>query len=607
MRRIRLHSVTLSNYRGFRDLVTLELPEKGVVLVEGRVATTGESSGAGKTGFLGAIPYVLGHGKVPTTRNVCWDRPDHDMYVSLVLLVGDTTHTATRGTRGFTLSDSEVPGVALQGKGAEAQLARILPPREFLSAMTYRPQRSVGYFLALGPTERLSFLAGLLGLDRYEAALDTLKQRARAAEDHATVARNGLQQALERLKGARACQHQPPASGELAEVAKELAAAGVSVLLEEMPPATGLRDLAAAAAADATERNRKRGLADQLIALLEPAVVVDPRLEAALIAEQISGLRASFCSQCGQPWNGSVATARLTALEANQVLVQRRIATYDNLRGQLVQARAFRDANTGSSALEMELRQRYARIGAEREAAEARNRAKIAEAEQRLSRARQRNAELCERTKLANDAVLELTAAEQYLAVTEQLIVEAERQLVESQDAVAALKGFLSAYLKDLLDDLSDRVNVTLARMPNMAGITLRFTPSKTLKNGNERWEVGVVAVVCGEERDLREDPISGGQMAAAELATDLDLRQILAERTGIHVGWQILDEPFGGLTQRTKEECLALLRERAERDGLLILLVDHAEDFKTAFDQVIEVIAGPNTTTVQMKKRSDS
>jgi DNA repair exonuclease SbcCD ATPase subunit len=83
----------------------------------------------------------------------------------------------------------------------------------------------------------------------------------------------------------------------------------------------------------------------------------------------------------------------------------------------------------------------------------------------------------------------------------------------------------------------------------------------------------------------------------AVELAVDLSLADVIAERTGVYPGWLILDEAFDGLDLPAKRACMELLREASETR--LILVIDHATEMKEMFDATIVVRSRGGRSTI--------
>ncbi len=161
------------------------------------------------------------------------------------------------------------------------------------------------------------------------------------------------------------------------------------------------------------------------------------------------------------------------------------------------------------------------------------------------------------------------------------------RELDRERDYLGCVRSFLGVIFDETLNRIAHLTNERLAKVPNVQGLTLRFVSERETKTTkNMRQEIRPIV-----ERDGHEIPLkrtSGGQYTAVELAVDLSLADVIAERTGVMPGWLILDEAFNGLPVKSKSACLELLKDAATTR--LILVIDHATEFKELFDSSIIV-----------------
>lgn len=160
-------------------------------------------------------------------------------------------------------------------------------------------------------------------------------------------------------------------------------------------------------------------------------------------------------------------------------------------------------------------------------------------------------------------------------------------KLDQERDYLGCLRGFLGAVFDETLDRIAFLANQRLVQVPNVQSLTLRFISERETKTTkNIRQEIRPIV-----ERDGHEIPLkrtSGGQYTAVELAVDLSLADVIAERTGIFPGWLILDEAFNGLPTKSKGACLDLLKHASETR--LVLVIDHSTEFKEMFSSAITV-----------------
>ena len=183
--RTSLKWLSVKNFRGFVEPARIEFPESGVISIRGFNLDTGGSSGSGKSSILLAITYALGICPFPATALQSW-LTDDSMSVELGLETAEGEVVIARGEK-FTVS---VNGKLVRG-GAKANEEKIqkllgLPP-ELLEALTYRKQMSRGIFLSKTNADKQEFLNILLGLEKYEVALEKTQARIRELEPSAKV------------------------------------------------------------------------------------------------------------------------------------------------------------------------------------------------------------------------------------------------------------------------------------------------------------------------------------------------------------------------------------------------------------------------------------
>jgi len=155
-------------------------------------------------------------------------------------------------------------------------------------------------------------------------------------------------------------------------------------------------------------------------------------------------------------------------------------------------------------------------------------------------------------------------------------------------DFLGMLRGFLGQIFAELLAEVSNETNRILSNLPNASKVTLHFETDRETQDGKLRNEITPVAFFGGRHWPL-ESGASGGMFTSIELAVDLAVANVISRRTGVELGWLILDESFAnGSDKVTKEGCLEILKQYS--DDKLIIVVEHASEFKEMFSRVIEV-----------------
>jgi DNA repair exonuclease SbcCD ATPase subunit len=209
------------------------------------------------------------------------------------------------------------------------------------------------------------------------------------------------------------------------------------------------------------------------------------------------------------------------------------------------------------------------------------------------------NALTAQLNRIQVDNAREQARAEQLLKSREGVATElaaANGKLVQAQTQYNAeldfqkligREGFLGAIFDEVLWEISDETNHLLAQFPNTAHVTLNFRSESTTQKGSIKKSIVPVVNVGGFEAPLSSG-LSGGMETAVELAVDLAVATVVSRRTGAVPGWLVLDESFTGLGPVEAEASMEILRAFAE--DRLVLVVDHASEFKSLFTQFVDV-----------------
>jgi len=148
-------------------------------------------------------------------------------------------------------------------------------------------------------------------------------------------------------------------------------------------------------------------------------------------------------------------------------------------------------------------------------------------------------------------------------------------------------EGFLGLVFDEVLQEISDETNTTLASIANTRHVTLEFRSENVTQKGEVSKEIKPVLTVHGNETSIKGG-LSGGMLTSVELAVDLAIGAVISRRSGVCPGWLLLDESFDGLDTVSKESCVEIL-QRYSKDRLVIV-VDHASEMQGAFEHVINV-----------------
>jgi len=177
--------------------------------------------------------------------------------------------------------------------------------------------------------------------------------------------------------------------------------------------------------------------------------------------------------------------------------------------------------------------------------------------------------------------------ATEYAETVERDLAAISKSIDTERDYLGCIRSFLGAVFDQTLDRVAFLSNERISKVPNVQDLTLSFVSERETKTTkNLRQEIKPIIERNGQEIPLKR--LSGGQQASVNLAVDLSLSQVISERTGVSPSWLVLDEALDGLSLRSKQSCIEMLREAA--NYRLILVIDHTSELKEMFSQVITV-----------------
>jgi DNA repair exonuclease SbcCD ATPase subunit len=171
--------------------------------------------------------------------------------------------------------------------------------------------------------------------------------------------------------------------------------------------------------------------------------------------------------------------------------------------------------------------------------------------------------------------------------VEQQKLNALKAELATEQDLLVMLRGFMAKIFDEVLAEISWNTNQMLGGIPNVSHVSIGFRSETVTLKGTTKKSITPYLMIDGKERPLRS-ALSGGMLAAVELAVDLAVRTVISARSGHTPGWLVLDECFEGLGVTEKEACMALLAQAAK--DTLILVIDHSNEFKELFTATIDV-----------------
>jgi len=198
-------------------------------------------------------------------------------------------------------------------------------------------------------------------------------------------------------------------------------------------------------------------------------------------------------------------------------------------------------------------------------------------------------------TALIREAKAELETIDKGLKLlgTKMSVLNAEKLMAEFWSDGFGATGVQSWMMDIIADPLNDRANAYLQTLSD-GDIKISIDTVSHTKSGEARDKFSITAEV---EHNGETAP-SGGQMRKIELAVELSLMDLVAEREGANVDLLCLDEVFDGLDATGKTRVLWLLDELRKTKGT-ILVVSHDADVKGSFDNVWTVVKDGGVSSV--------
>ena len=637
MPRPRLVNLKARGFRSFVDEVDIDFPSNGLILLNGQ-------SGSGKSSLALAIAYAFDYSHYPATELASWPWLNPPpMRVQLTL--EDETGKRVLICKGDS-NYLEIDGKKIKGANQiSAELTKFVGMEpERLKAVTYRPQKSAGFFLTQPDSKKKEFLTPIVGLSEVEDAV-------KAAQESIKLLNAGLPdlEAYKATWGTAVTNAQEAYNklnsligdeGKLRSTVEEIARQEdlIKAKLEALD-ADYKREEALRPVPDETKLTRHRADLKECRALIssleeEERVKIkeyndtkikntnnirrlqDKSKEITRALEmlteidlEIQKLQENICPTCDQTWVNAaerleflksareecVRTADLgpdiheeycIAFESNNKLIPpEHNITIDRLK----------KADTKIQFLIEEEKDAIRSVQGEyTKQVTVKYQELIKESMDSLFTVQ--NNLTINRKLLADMEVAKTRLSFQDKAVSEAIekykqfsdkVNETKQKINKEKDFVDMIgrEGFLGTIFDEILDQIAIETNEVLAGIKNTERVVIGFRSESLTQKGTTDKSIVPVVYVCGNEVPLRSG-LSGGMMSSTDLAVDLAIGSVISNRVGSFPSWLILDESFEGLDHAPKESCMEILKKYS--NDRLILVVDHANEFKGLFDKTI-------------------
>jgi len=498
---------------------SLTLPEQGLVLIQG-------PNGGGKS----SIPEAISWGSWGETLR--GTRPaDSGCEVSVKTDSVTVTRKLAKKKASLTwANDGAVPEEYATPTKAQEALEAIIGEHDLWRRTSVFSSQDAAHFTMATDAERKRLLEGILGLDRFDKALERCRadkavmERTLSSDEYnlgVTRARlEGEQKRLADAKGALASEV-PVAAGDAAEELGKLDVAIAHLRVEADQERAALSKMATAGAEYLAEERELR--------------------------RRLAALDRATCDKCGQPIPRALmetlevqalgaATSAFEAKSAAAVNEAGHRANLGDIEGQLAQLHQARGGFMARASQAKESQVRIARLTATQEEAEKSVRVLARQVE-----------DVDARVKTASKELAVLKAVEQVLG----------------------LRGVRAHVLGRALTGVEHMANVWLGRIAG-EGLTLRLTPCVEKKGGGTTDAIGLEVDGAGGGYGYRA--ASGGERRRIDVALLLALSEVAAAAHGREPGLLVFDEVFDALDDDGVHAVAEVLGELAQERQVLVI-----------------------------------
>jgi DNA repair exonuclease SbcCD ATPase subunit len=511
------------------DATSVAVPTSGIVAVVG-------SNGSGKSSFIEAVSYAL-WGK--TLRGAVPWRSDTDGLVS-VEGFGVSSQRKRDGGKvrlSWATAHASSAGYDTNTKAQEA-LEAVIGSWDVWRRTHVFSSQDAAHFSTATDGERKRLLESLLGLDRFDAALDrcraagkTVNERRFKADRALAAARATLEAAEVALTRSKADLAAAPPAGDPAALAAE--ADRIQALAHRAgQEARSARAAEQTALSGAVEKGGDlRGMTQRLGALSGRSAcpTCQQSVPAALVADLAAAIKAEHAraQEAERAARASAATYRADAEELD--------AEADTLRTQATTLRVAAKAAVLAADASRRVQAAHARALKERDAA---------------------------RGSVALE-VAEVAAADARLAT------------LDAVGTVLGLRGVRAHVLAQSLSGLEDASAAWLSRLSGDL-MRVQFSPYSEKKAGGVS---DAISIRCGTSRhEMREyDSLSGGERRRVDVSVLLALSEIAAAAHGTVPGTLFFDEVFDALDPAGVDAVADVLGDLATDRAIIV--ITHSPD----------------------------
>ncbi|MGH7241360.1 MAG: hypothetical protein ACREGB_03635, partial [Candidatus Saccharimonadales bacterium] len=421
--------------------------------------------------------------------------------------------------------------------------------------MTYRPQRTHGFFLNSADSDKKEFLTTLLGLQEIEQGNEQFDIELTGLK---TTRSNAASQ-LEYAKTNKALYAVRDEDMQAAKTQYEQAQQRVQALIGNTEEAALLQQKLLV-----EEEIRKTNVVSSQVQAAKNDNV-NLRNNMIQLQAEIKSLEDQKCHACLREWKNSatVLATKTQTYKEKYAKMEANLAVIANAESILANAPQL-------AAKQQEIISRMGQL-----------RAPVADANNALQAAGNALRGMTDKQNAFNKLGTDIDVLTKRIAQLDSDIV-----VLQHAADISGRNGFLGDYFTQILTEIEAKANKMIARIPNVSRFTLKISPNTVGKTtGKVKKEIKVMIYKDGKEVAFKA--ISGGQQCSLELFTDLAAIKTVQRRSGSPISWISLDEAMEGLEPENKQAALEVIR--TEFSGLF-LVIDHSTEIKEGFEKVIHV-----------------
>lgn len=624
---IQLKELSLRAFRSFVDETIITFPNNGLILINGQNLQTLDGSGTGKSSIFYGIAYALNI--LPSgmaAKDLQSFLTKEKMQVNLTLQDSNIGQIKVgKGAKTFI----EYSGDRFEGAElVNSHLEKVFGLNsEMLYTLVFRPQNTKGLFLDKTDSEKKEFLSGLLGLHKFENAIDLSEKLIKQYTNDLTSIEGQIKaknEVLTKIKTEDISKDEVEYQGlckellNLNSINKTLESELDSKEQEEMEYNKAIDLKYAKLEEEHSEvlkslKNqdlvRKNQLAAHNKRLKETtlhkhkllASLTEKKKQIKQIDKQIDELEQNNCPTCLREWRGADYSEELRKKLDHKRLLELEISQEDEIKRQISNLES--NISTFEPNPEIDLYE----VAITNMRNHARSEHLIGSASGVANMISKNLRDINLTAQKANALKSKIDLANQNNQLKESISKELKILEDKKSDVLTSIQfetdfckavgkeGFLGSIFDEVLVEIVSEINSKLSIIANMSTVTFNFK-TETL-NSKGLVKKSIVPVVCISGHETKINALSGGMASSLDLMVDLAVKAVIERRTGKQIGFYFLDEAFNGLGKISVESCLEILSAYASNRAVFV--IDHGSETKETFNQVINVSMNNGTSKI--------